>query len=262
VLAHAPGVGKPAPPDPCTCQLALQKAPMQSISAGPLSGIMTATGPAGEPERDVILLHGFGAPGTDLVGLEHSIQTEVPTRFIYLAAPFTLEGMSGPHAGRAWWHIDMIALHVARMLGSHDELAGQVPEGLKHGREVLTQAISALQTEHGLKLEKTVIGGFSQGAMLSCDYVLRSGAPVEALLQLSGTMICEGEWKPLMQKRPGFRVFQSHSREDQILPFELAERLRDSWKEAGGDIDFVEFRGGHGIAPQVLERLSRFLAKL
>ena len=235
---------------------------MQSISAGPLSGIMTTVGPEGDVARDVILLHGFGAPGTDLVGLEHGIRTEVPTRFIYLAAPFTLDGMSGPHAGRAWWHIDMIALQVARMLGSHDELASQVPEGLSHAQKVLADAIEELKLHHGLKLERTVIGGFSQGAMLSCDYLLRSGAPVEALLQLSGTLICESEWKPLMKKRPGFRVFQSHSPEDQILPFELAERLRKCWEDAGSEVDFVPFRGGHGIAPNVLERLSGFLAQL
>jgi len=235
---------------------------MQTISVGPLTGITTTAGPQGDTERDVILLHGFGAPGTDLVGIEQGIQTDVPTRFIYLAAPFTLEGMSGPHAGRAWWHIDMIALHVARMLGSHDELATQVPEGLSQAREALDAAILALQDQHGLKLESTVMGGFSQGAMLSCDYVLRSDAPIEALIQLSGTVICEAEWKPLMRKRSGFRVFQSHSPDDQILPFELAQRLRKCWEEAGTEVDFVEFRGGHGIAPVVLERLSRFLNQL
>lgn len=235
---------------------------MQTLQAGPLEAVVIPSKSADVVERDVVLLHGYGAPGTDLVGLERAITTTVPTRFVYLAAPHTLDGQIGPHAGRAWWHIDMMALHVARMTGAHEELAAQKPEGLSEARHALGEALAALGDLIGLDLTRTVLGGFSQGAMLSCDYALRSSTPPEALLQLSGTAICESEWQELMQKRGDLRVFQSHAPDDMVLPFSLAERHRDNFLRAGVKVDFVAFRGGHGISPLVLERLSRFLAQL
>jgi phospholipase/carboxylesterase len=110
-------------------------------------------------------------------------------------------------------------------------------------------------------LRSLVIGGFSQGAMLSCDWALRSSKSIEGLVQLSGTMISEPEWKSLMTNRIGLRVFQSHSPDDQILPFVLAERLRDAMLAAQMQNTFVRFRGGHGIAPTVTEALSTFLSE-
>lgn len=234
---------------------------MEVIEVGPLGAVIVPP-EVGAPYRDVVLLHGFGAPGTDLVGLHHGITVSVPTRFIFLQAPHILEGQTGPRAGRAWWHIDMIALQVARMTGQNDQLATQIPEGLDEARGTLAGALDALQSEHGLRMDRTVLGGFSQGAMLSCDFALRAPSPPEALLQLSGTVICESEWKALMGKRPGLRVFQSHSPDDPVLPYSLAERLRDHFIQAGAKVDFVTFRGGHGIAPDVLHRLSSFLAEL
>ncbi len=234
---------------------------MKVIQAGPLSAVIIPPREE-EPSRDVVLLHGFGAPGTDLVGLHHSITTNVPTRFVFLQAPHTLDGQTGPHAGRAWWHIDMIALHVARMTGQDDELAQQVPEGLDEARAALGAALDALTQEYGLRMGRTVLGGFSQGAMLSCDFALHSDTSPEALIQLSGTVICEARWKDLMRARGALRVFQSHSPDDMVLPYSLAERHRDNFLEAGLQVDFVTFRGGHGIAPDVLHRLSSFLAGL
>jgi phospholipase/carboxylesterase len=234
---------------------------MQTLKAGPLKAVVISPKSGEDVARDIVLLHGYGAPGTDLVGLERAISTSVPTRFVYLEAPHTLDGQVGPHAGRAWWHIDMMALHIARMTGAHDELAAQKPEGLGEARELLGAALLDLGHQIGLKLERTVLGGFSQGAMLSCDFALHSSVLPEALLQLSGTVICESEWKHLMNQKAGLRVFQSHAPDDMVLPFVLAERHRDNFLRAGVKVDFVSFRGGHGISPLVLERLSQFLAQ-
>lgn len=235
---------------------------MLTIKAGPLAAVVIPPKSGDKPERDLVLLHGFGAPGTDLVGLERAITTNVPTRFIYLQAPHTLDGQTGPHAGRAWWHIDMMALHIARMTGALEELAGHKPDGLDEARHLLGEALTALESELGLEFERTVLGGFSQGAMLSCDYSLRCQSPPEALLQLSGTVLCESEWLPLMRERAGLKVFQSHAPDDMVLPFALAERHRDNLLRAGAEVEFVAFRGGHGISPLVLNRLSEFLARL
>lgn len=232
---------------------------MEIATLGALKAVVVGPTLAEEAEKTVVLLHGYGAPGTDLVGLAAQIPAQGATRFVFPQAPQTIEGMSGPDAGRAWWHIDMMALQVARMTGQDDQLAAQVPDGLTEAREALSGAMLALEA-NGVSPERTILGGFSQGAMLSCDWSLRSEKSLAGLVQLSGTVICESEWNSLLLKRAGLRVFQSHSPDDQVLPFRLAERLQGMMKSAGLRHEFVSFRGGHGIGPEVVHGLSAFIA--
>ena len=70
--------------------------------------------------------------------------------------------------------------------------------------------------------------GFSQGAMISLDLALRSERPLAGLALMSATMLCASEWTALMPRRAKLPVMQSHGRVDPLLPYELAEKLRDS----------------------------------
>jgi len=55
---------------------------------------------------------------------------------------------------------------------------------------------------------------------------------------------------------------QSHGREDPLLPFAIAERLRDLMVDNGLSVDFVPFRGGHQIPDVVLERASTLVREV
>ena len=55
-------------------------------------------------------------------------------------------------------------------------------------------------------------------------------------------------------------MFQSHGSDDPLLPFPIAEDLRKLMREAGMKVDWHPFRGGHGIAPEVLDALGPFLS--
>jgi phospholipase/carboxylesterase len=57
-------------------------------------------------------------------------------------------------------------------------------------------------------------------------------------------------------------VLQSHGDEDQILPFEAAEWLRDLLVEAGCDVEFIPFHGPHTIPPVALLRFIERLSEL
>jgi phospholipase/carboxylesterase len=65
-----------------------------------------------------------------------------------------------------------------------------------------------------------------------------------------------------MRARAGLRVFQSHGSRDPLLPYELAERLRDALRDAGLDVTFAAFDDGHGIPPDVLRELTSFLRSI
>jgi phospholipase/carboxylesterase len=105
-----------------------------------------------------------------------------------------------------------------------------------------------------------VLGGFSQGAMLALDVALRTKRRPSGLVLLSGTYIAEREWQPLMAARKGTSVFQSHGESDPILPFAIAEKLRDALGDAGLDVEFHRFGGGHAIPPAVMSSLRTWLS--
>lgn len=207
----------------------------------------------------VVLMHGFGAPGDDLVPLADQIAAPAGTRFVFPEAPMLLPAELGGGVGRAWWMIDMMRLQMAMMMGELRDLTREVPEGLEPARERIIRLLDALVKDHGVARDRLVLGGFSQGAMLACDVALRTDDPLAALVLMSGTYLAEDEWQPLMEKRKGLPVLQSHGTGDPILPFEIAERLRDALTEAGLELEFIRFGGGHGIAPDVLARLGELL---
>lgn len=207
----------------------------------------------------VVLLHGFGAPADDLVPLAEVLSAPPGTRFAFPGAPGALPPMWGP--GRAWWMIDPSRFErVAR--GEIDGMADEVPPELGAARDAVLAMLDALEGELGAAAETTVLGGFSQGAMLACDVALRTGRPLAGLVLMSGTFLCRPEWLRLLPERTGLRVFQSHGTQDPLLPFSLARELREAMNTAGIPVDFVEFRGGHEIPGQVVAGASAFLGRV
>jgi phospholipase/carboxylesterase len=205
----------------------------------------------------VVLMHGFGAPGTDLVPLAREMAGPPGTRFVLPEAPLVLPPELG--AGRAWWLIDIMRMQLALMTGRVRDLTREVPEGMQSAREHVLALLEALDAELSLDRSKLVLGGFSQGAMLACDVALRTSEPLAGLLLMSGTFLAADEWTPLMPSRAGLPVLMSHGRQDPLLPFELAEQLRDALREAGLPVTWVPFEGGHGIAPSALDAASKLI---
>jgi phospholipase/carboxylesterase len=119
--------------------------------------------------------------------------------------------------------------------------------------------LKEIEQKFGADPKKTVLGGFSQGAMLSCDLILHTDRPYAGLVQLSGNILAQPVWGPLLPKRKGLPVFQSHGVQDEILPYVGAERLRDAMGKSGLAVEWHAFRGGHEIPELVLRRLGPFL---
>ena len=207
----------------------------------------------------VILLHGFGAPGDDLVPLAHVIQAPRGTRWLFPEAPLSLT--MGLGDARAWWIIDFARIQADRAAGRIRDLSVEVPQGLALARERILTFLKELPRQFPVDYRKAVIGGFSQGAMLTCDAVLHTDYPFTGLVQLSGNLLAQAVWAPLMQKRKGMPVFQSHGIHDDVLPNIGAERLRDALHRAGLAVEWLSFRGGHEIPGEVLRRLGLFITK-
>jgi phospholipase/carboxylesterase len=207
----------------------------------------------------IILLHGFGAPGDDLVSLADDLNVPAGTRFVFPEGPLSLS--FGPSAARAWWLIDMARIAADQAAGRLRDLSQDIPKGLAPARETMLAFLKEVEHSFGADPRKTILGGFSQGAMLSCDVMLHSDRSYAGLVQLSGNVLAQPLWGPLMPKRKGLPVFQSHGMQDELLPYVGAERLRDTLTRAGLSVEWHSFRGGHEIPRSVLQRLGPFITK-
>jgi phospholipase/carboxylesterase len=219
--------------------------------------------PEGEarPRCNVVLCHGYGAPGDDLVPLAKELLELRPglagaVRFAFPRAPHSLAELGAPF-GLAWWHLDPAILIGGR---DWDSWVEQVPEGLPRARRLLWAMLEELSRRTGVGPGQTVLGGFSQGAMLTADVALRAEEAPLGLGLLSGTLLCRKDWQERAARRSGLPVFQSHGRQDPLLPFSVAERLRALLVEAGANLTFVPFDGPHTITFEVLEELATWLA--
>jgi phospholipase/carboxylesterase len=231
---------------------------------GPLEARVVQQEPSVRPTLAVVLCHGFGASGTDLVPLAHELLARVPAlsnnvRFIFPAAPLGFGGEA-----RAWWPINFEAALAARAAGPQGQAAMRVrvPEGLLQSRRQLAACVEAVGQTSGLPMGRLVLGGFSQGAMVSTDLTLRQDEAPAALVILSGGLIAETEWRARAGRRKGLAVLQSHGRQDPILPFPDAQALHELLQEAGLSVDFLPFDGGHTIPEEALARLGTLLLGL
>jgi phospholipase/carboxylesterase len=236
---------------------------MEPTRIGPLR-VHTAGGTdrrGGGDGPAILLCHGFGAPGDDLVALSRGTDAGREVRWFFPEAPITLDlgwGMNG----RAWWHIDMERLQRLMVAGQAHRLADETPAGIAEARAALEATIAALEKDHGVRREKLIIGGFSQGAMLSTEVALHAEAPFAGLVILSGTLIAADRWAAAARARgAGLHALQSHGRRDPLLPFSVAEALRALLVDAGATVDWVPHGGQHEIPPVVLERLGAFAKK-
>ncbi|MCK6552158.1 alpha/beta hydrolase fold domain-containing protein, partial [Myxococcota bacterium] len=193
----------------------------------------------------VVLNHGFGAPGDDLVPIgEELVRSGLlpkQVRFVFPEAPIVFS--MGFGESRAWWMIDMERMQRAIMTGQVRSLARDVPAGLDEARVMLSELLDHAEQALGVTGDQLVLGGFSQGAMLATDLALRTDRKLAGLVVLSGAVVAEDLWTPRLETRRGLPVFQSHGARDPILPIFAAEHLHRMFVSAGLDAHFVRFGG-------------------
>lgn len=203
-------------------------------------------------EYNVILLHGYGANSSDLFPLAQHMQTPSIKRWVF---PNGIQGLPGFAGGRAWFDIDVAALEQAMMTGQPRDFSSY----LARVRPV-AERVQKLIKEADLDEKKTLIGGFSQGAMLATHIALSHPIDFAGLVILSGAFLGTDEWVEMAQKRK-LPFFQSHGEQDPVLPYDSAETLFHKLNDANWDGHLHAFRGQHEIPAMVLKRLNEFFLK-
>jgi phospholipase/carboxylesterase len=196
----------------------------------------------GDPEGLLVLHHGRGTDERDLLGLADLLDPARRLRVVTPRAPLTLPGSPGYH-----WY-------VVPRVGYPDR------ETFEVAREALAELHDALWNESGVGPERTVLGGFSMGAVMS--YAMGLGAdrpPVAGILAFSGFVPTVEGWEPSFADRTDTRAFVSHGRRDPIIGIEFAERARELLEAGGLDVTYRESDLGHQIDPAHLREASGWI---
>ena len=204
----------------------------------PLSGpsLPPAQGPA---THLVVLVHGYGADGQDLIGLASHWQDLLPTTaFAAPNAPARVPG--GP--GYQWFPISRIDPH-------------EMQKGVEVAGPVLDEYLDAELKRLGLGPEKLALVGFSQGTMLSLHLGLRRAVKPAAIVGFSGLL---PEAPPAAEDIPP--ILLTHGDSDTVIPPQAMFLAASQLGLAGAAVQWHLARGmGHGIDPEGLMMAGLFL---
>jgi len=237
------------------------------VRAGPLQTHLIDVGlAAGEkPSTLVVLCHGFGAPGTDLVPIAGEIaqlsRDLKGVRFAFPEAPLDLADI-GYFGARAWFPIDVERLMNEGPGGRADQLANEAPPGMDLAKKALTRTVDALLQESGLPSSRLVLGGFSQGAMMAIELTLAAEEAPALLWAWSPTLVDRAALVRRAPRRAGLHTYISHGRQDAILPFGQTVELVELLRSSGLDVELQAFDGPHTIPAHAIEAAARSLLAL
>jgi phospholipase/carboxylesterase len=196
----------------------------------------------GEASHLVVLLHGYGADGDDLIGLAPHWQDFVPgAAFV---APNAPDRVPGAPSGFQWFPISRIDPHEMR-------------KGIALAAPRIEQFLDAELAELGLPPERLVLAGFSQGAMLALHLGLRRSVPPAAIIGFSGLLAAP---PPQDGARPP--VLLTHGDADTVIPVSALFAAAGALGRAGVPLQWHLARGmGHGIDEAGVALAGLFMAQ-
>ena len=136
------------------------------------------------------------------------------------------------------------------------------PETFRASRAALAELHDLLWEETGVGPERTVLGGFSMGTVMSYAMGLGGDRPAPAgILAFSGFVPTVEGWSPSLADRPGTRVFIAHGSRDPVIGIEFGHAARDLLSAGGLDVTYRESEIGHQIDPADLADATAWLRR-
>ena len=195
----------------------------------------------GDPAGALVLMHGRGVDENDLFPLADLLDPHRRLVVVTPRAPLQPPG----HTGNHWYVVERV--------GAPDAETFARTYGL------LTGWVDELVAAHGLGHERLVLGGFSQGAVMSFALGLGRGRPRPAgILALSGFVPAVEGWQPDLDERDGLPVYLAHGAGDPVISVEFARQAR-ALLEGRVDLTYREHPGGHTIDPRSFPEMQEWI---
>jgi phospholipase/carboxylesterase len=187
---------------------------------------------AGDPQGLLVLHHGRGSNQHDLIGLADVIDPQCRFEVFTPAGPLVLDGWPGRH----WYVVPRVGYPDPRTFAESYRRLGEFHDWLWQ--------------QTGIGPERTILGGFSMGAVMSYATGLGPGRPQPAgIMALSGFVPTVEGWTPELASRAGLPVFTAHGRNDPVISVEFARHATALLKAAGLDVEYRESDSAHNIDP-------------
>jgi phospholipase/carboxylesterase len=199
-----------------------------------------------EPRQLVVLLHGYGSDGSDLISLASHWQDLLPDALF--VSPNAPEPVDGNPFGFQWFRLDV------------DRIRGRI-EGAALARPYVMEFLKALWAQTGLSAKDTILCGFSQGAMMALHVGISLEEAPWGIIAFSGALVEPSGFADGNKARPPICLIHGDldTVVDPALSAEAAEVLRAQHYEVNYH---VSHGTGHGIAPDGLAFASAFIAGL
>jgi phospholipase/carboxylesterase len=196
---------------------------------------------AGEPEGALVLLHGRGADEHDLVPLVDALDPRQRLLGVTPRAPLSL-----PPGGAHWYAVHRIGFPDAVTFGTTYPVA--------------SRWLDSLPELTGVPIDRTVIGGFSQGAVVAFALGVGAGRPAPAgIIALSGFIPTVEGLELDLSDRSGLPVAIGHGTADPVIGIEWGRDSRDRLEAAGAAVTYRESPMGHSIDPSFVRQLVAWL---
>lgn len=197
----------------------------------------------GEPEGALVLMHGRGTSEDDLFGLLDALD---PPRRLVGACP--RGPLQLPPGGFHWYVVPRVGLPDPGTF--HDSFAR------------LDAWLGALAESTGVPPERTVLGGFSQGAVMAWALGAGRGRPRPAgILAMSGFIPTLDGFDVDPGTLDGLPVAISHGSWDPIIAAAFGRDARDRAEAAGAEVTYLETEAPHTVDPRILGDLVDWLAE-
>ena len=198
---------------------------------------------AGEPEGALVLMHGRATSEQDLVPLLDVFDPQRRLVGITPRGPLSL-----PPGGAHWYEV--------RQIGYPD------PDTFHAAFGRLSSWLDRVLAEQGVPLDRTILGGFSQGAVMAYALGLAGGRPAPAgILAMSGFMPTVDGLELDLENRQGFPVAIAHGALDQIIGVEWGRDARDRLTAAGADVLYRESPVPHTLDPRELPTFTEWVRR-
>ena len=189
-----------------------------------------------------MLLHGRGVDENDLFPLLDELDPERRLVGVTTRAPLTL-----PPGGYHWYAV--------RRIGFPD------PPTFHSTYPLVTGWLDSFLEEHGITPDRAVLGGFSQGAVMSYAVGLGPARPRPAgILALSGFVPTVDGFPLDLSRAEGLPVAIGHGEYDPVIAVEWGRDARDRLEQAGADVTYRESPMPHAVDPAFLPELREWLA--
>ncbi|MBL4906556.1 MAG: dienelactone hydrolase family protein [Sneathiella sp.] len=216
---------------------------------------------SGRPAKTlVVMLHGYGADGHDLIDLGKIWQTSlVDATFVSPHAPEECE--LSPY-GRQWFSLqqydpDYMRRDPAQLAAAFEKFVG----GARKAQAILENFIHKELVSLSLGWENVVLVGFSQGTMVGLFTSLRQKTAPAGVLGYSGALIGSNTLDEEITSRPPVTLL--HGEEDDILPYPSLSLAEKGLKKAGIDVTTYSRPGlGHSIDMEGIKIGEIFLSSL